>query len=69
MEPSVVEEVIDTMSKMEGTFDIWFVGEFEPKRLILQGAIRRSDGSILYLIGLDKVTYNYSNVISTRKIH
>lgn len=64
-----IEDVVQTTQDMKGTFDILFVGEEETRRLVLDGAIYKTDAAILYLYTSDGTIYNYSNVISFKKIY
>lgn len=54
---------------MEGTFDILFIGEPEPKRLVITDGVMNSYGKWMYLMGIDGTVYNYSTVISVKQIH
>lgn len=63
-----VMDVVQTVDEMKGTFDILFTGEDSPRRLVIDGRVTDTWARILYLYTPDGTIYNFSNVISIRKV-
>ena len=64
-----VADVMQTLDEPKGTFDVVFVGEDGPRRLVIDGKVQDTWARILYLYGPDGTIYNFSNVISIKKVH
>lgn len=51
-----------------GEFDIEFIGDFVPRRIHIRGPIVDYQGHNLYLLGEDETIYNWTTIISIKKI-
>lgn len=56
------------MEDFKGLYDIEFVGSSTNRRIPLDGATFDMHGRPVYLSGRDKRTYNWSTIISVRKV-
>ncbi len=56
------------MEDFQGPYELVFVGGTGIKRVMLEGAILRYDGQPVYLRGKDGHCYNWSTIISVKKV-
>ena len=60
--------MVDLIKEFKGPFEVEFVGDPVKRRIEIVGAIFLSDGQPAYLKGKDGTNYNWTTIISVKKV-